>query len=139
ENASLPIAAAQLDTLSHSLATVANSQDEVTATLERLVGELSGKTDYRRLVRQIAELREDQIAHEKTTRSEIGVESLPLQISELSRAQRANLNKAAAGQTAIASRFAKIEQTMDQLARQLTDDRDAMAGTMSDAVTLSRQ
>ena len=66
----------QLDSLSHSLAAVANSQDDVIATLERLVSELSGKTDYRRLVRQIAELREDQIAHEKLARSEIGVESL---------------------------------------------------------------
>jgi hypothetical protein len=139
ENIPLPITATQLDALSRLLGTVANSQDDVIATLERLVSELSGKTDYRRLVRQITELREDQIAHEKTTRGEIGVESLPLEISELSRAQRANLNKAAAGQTAIAGRFAKIEQNMDQLARQLTDDRDAMAGTLSDAVTLSRQ
>src|SRR6185436_9264772 len=116
DNVPLPMAAAQVDELSHSLATVANSQDDVIATLERLVSELSGKTDFRRLVRQIAELREDQIAHEKLARSEIGVESLPLEINELSRAQRASLNKAAAGQTAIAGRFAKLEQSMDQLA-----------------------
>jgi hypothetical protein len=139
DDVALPMDAAQVDALSHSLATVTNSQDEVIATLERLVSELSGKTDFRRLVRQIAELREDQIAHEKLARSEIGVESLPLETNELSRTQRANLNKAAAGQAAIAVRFAKIEQSMDQLSRQLTDDRDAMAGTLSDALYLSRQ
>jgi hypothetical protein len=137
--AAIPLATAQLDAIKKSLTSVVNSQDDVITTLERLVSELSGKTDYRRLIRQIAELREDQIAHEKLARSEIGLESLPLQVSELSRAQRANLNKAAAGQTAIGGRFAKIEQSMDQLARQLAEDKDAMAGTLTDAVELSRQ
>jgi hypothetical protein len=139
ENGPLKLATAQLDAMKNSLPAVVNSQDDVIATLERLVSELSGKTDYRRLTRQIAEVREDQIAHEKLARSEIGFESLPLQVNELSRAQRANLNKAAAGQTAIAGRFAKIEQSMDQLARQLAEDKDAMAGTLSDAVDFSRQ
>ncbi len=139
DSAPLPMDAAQLDSLSHSLAALTNSQEEVIATLERVVSELSGKTDYRRLVRQIAELREDQIAHEKLARGEIGIESLPLEINELSRAQRANLNKAAAGQTAIAGRFAKIEQSMDQLNRQLANDKDAMAGKLTDAVEFSRQ
>jgi hypothetical protein len=139
DNAPLPMAAGQVDSLAHSVAAVANSQDDVIAMLERLVSELSGKADYRRLMRQIAELREDQITHEKLARSEIGIESLPLEINELSRSQRANLNKAVAGQTAITGRFAKIEQSIDQLARQLADDKDAMAGTLGDAVELSRQ
>ena len=110
--------------LSRSLATVASGQDDVIATLERLVGELSGKADSRRLVRQIAELREDQLAHEKLARAEIGVATLPLEINELSRAQRANLNKAVAGENAIAGRFEKIEQGMDQLAAKLADEKD---------------
>lgn len=139
DNAPLPIAAARLNSISNSVGAVANSQDDVIATLERLVSELSGKSDYRRLVRQIAELRENQIAHEKLARGEIGVESLPLEITELSRSQRANLNKAAAGQTAIADRFAKIEQSMDQLARQPAEDKDAMAGTLGDAVEFCNQ
>ena len=138
DNAPLRVAATQLDLVSPSIASVANNQDDIIATLERLVNELSSKTDYRRLLRQIAELREDQIAHEKLARSEIGVESLPLQLSELSRRQRANLNKAAAGQTSIAGRFVKIEQTMDQLARQVAEVKDAMAGTLGDAIELSR-
>jgi hypothetical protein len=139
DNALLPMATSQVDSLSRSLASAAGGQEDVIRTLERLVSDLSGKTDFRRLVRQLAELREDQLAHEKLSRTEIGVESLPLEINELSRAQRANLNKAAAGETAIAGRFARIEQSMDQLARQLTDEKDPMAGTLGDAIALSRR
>ncbi len=139
DNALLPMDAQQAESLANSLTAAAGGQDDVIATLERLVAELSGKTDFRHLMRQIAELREDQIVHEKSARAEIGVETLPLQINELSRPQRATLNKAAAGETAIAGRFAKIEPAMDQLARQLADDKDPMAGTLSDAVELLRR
>lgn len=139
DNATIPMNASQAGSLSHSLAGVSQGQDEIIATLERLVSELSGKTDYRRLIRQVAEIREDQIAHEKQARVEIGLESLPLGTNELSRSQRANLNKAADGQTSIAARFVKIEQSMDQLAQQLIAERDSMSGTLADAVELSRQ
>ncbi len=74
--------------VSQSFATTAAAQDEVIATLERLVSELSGKADYRRFARLLAELRQDQIAHEKSARTEIGVETLPLETSELTRSQR---------------------------------------------------
>jgi hypothetical protein len=83
--------------MSRSIAATLGGQNDVIATLERLIGELSGKADARRFARLIAELREDQIAHEKSSRAEIGVATLPLEINELSRAQRANLNKAVAG------------------------------------------
>lgn len=128
-----------VDSLASSLATAAAAQDEVIAALERLVGELSGKTDIRRLIRLLAELREDELAHEKATRTEIALETLPLEVGELSRSQRASLNKAAAGQTAISARFAKIETAIDQLARQLTDQRDLTAGRLTDAVDLSQR
>ena len=125
--------------VSQSFAATAAAQDEVIATLERLVSELSGKADYRRFARLLAELRQDQIAHEKSARTEIGLETLPLETSELTRSQRANLNKAAAGQDAIAGRFDKIEHGMDDLAQQLAKDDDPMAGTLADAVELARQ
>ena len=125
--------------LAQSLATAATAQDEVITTLERLISELSGKADVRRFTRLIAELRQDQLAHEKSTRAEIGLETLPLAANELTRAQRASLNKAAAGEDAITSRFDKIEQGLDQLAQQLTKDNDSTAVTIADAVELSRQ
>ena len=94
--------------------------------LEQLLGELAGWADFRRFARQLAELRQDQIAHEQTSRTEIGLDTLPLDVRELSRAQRANLNKASAGQDALARRYEKIEQGMDALARELAD-KDAAA------------
>jgi hypothetical protein len=122
-----------------SLASVGGAQEEVAATLERLIAELSGSTDYRRLARELAELRQDQLAHAEAARAEIGSETLPLQLSELTRAQRANLNKAAAVQNAIAARFEKIERAMEALARNLTDDKDDAAARLAEAVDLAGQ
>ncbi|HVT26712.1 MAG TPA: hypothetical protein VHE81_01725, partial [Lacipirellulaceae bacterium] len=139
ENALVSMSAPQSELLSRSLAASVGAQDDVIATLERLVSELSGKTDYRQLIRRLAELREDQLAHTKLAKTEIGLDTLPLEVTELSRTQRASLDKAAAGQTSISVRFAKIEQSMDQLARQLADSHDPMAGTMSDAFDLSHR
>ena len=59
--------------------------------------------------------------------------------SELSRAQRAKLNKAAAGQNALAERYEKIERGMDELAQQLADDQGEVADTLSDALSLARR
>ena len=127
------------ESLSQSFATTAAAQDDVIVTLERLVGELSSRADSRRFARLIAELRQDQISHEKAARTEIGLETLRLAAGELSRAQRASLNKAAASENTIAGRFDKIEQGLNGLAQQLTADTDPAAGTISDAVELSWQ
>jgi hypothetical protein len=135
----LPVLPQKVDEIARSLTSALGGQDDVIATLERLIGELSGKADTRRFARLIAELREDQIAHEKTTRAEIGLATLPLETSELSRSQRANLNNAVAGESAIAERYVKIEQGMDQLARRLTDEKDPMCGTLTDVVDLARR
>lgn len=125
--------------LSQSLTSAGAAQDDIIATLERLVNELSGKADYHRFARLLAELRQEQIDHEKTSRAEIGLETLPLQVSELTHAQRADLDQAAAGQTAIAARLEKIEQGMDRLARELVDEDSEAAALLSDAVDLARR
>ncbi|MEX2316094.1 MAG: hypothetical protein WD669_03010 [Pirellulales bacterium] len=127
------------DELSRSLSTTGAAQDEVVAALERLVAELSDRADFGRFVRELTQLRTDQIAHEQTTRSEIGLVTLPLELNELSREQRASLNKASAGEDAIARRFEKIQQGMEALAVDL-DLQDATASnTLKDAVALARR
>ncbi|MCI0334762.1 MAG: hypothetical protein L0228_16225 [Planctomycetes bacterium] len=125
-------------TLSRSLAAAGAAQDDVIATLERLVSDLSGKAEYRRFARMLAELREDQIAHAQATRADIGVKTLPLRTSELTRALRASLHKAAAGESAIAARFEKIEQDMDRLAQELTQNKAEGADTVTEALELAR-
>lgn len=130
---------ASAELLSRSLTAAGAAQEEVVRDLEQLLGELAGWADFRRFARQLAELRQDQIAHERTSRSEIGLETLPLDVRELGRAQRANLTKAAAGQDALARRYEKIEQGMDALAKELESKDAAASATLTDAVALARR
>ncbi len=125
--------------LATSLTTAGSSQDEVVESLERLIHELSGKADYRRFARLLAELRQEQIALQESAGAQIGLETLPLRASELTRPQRVRLNQAAAGQSALAARLEKIERGMDDLARQLADDESEAALTLADAVALARR
>jgi hypothetical protein len=115
------------------------AQDEVIAVVERLVVELSDKADFGRIVRELSQLRSDQIAHEESAHDEIGLATLPLGLDELTREQRAALDKAAGGQEAIARRFEKLEQAIDRLAVEL-DLIDAPASnTLKDAAALGRR
>jgi hypothetical protein len=129
-------AATDSQALLRMLSSAGTAQDDVANTLERLIGELSSKTDYRQLARNLAELRKDQLAHAEQARAEIGVETLPLQPSELTSSQRANLNKAAAGQNAIARRFERIERAMEHLAGKLREG-DEEAAALSEGVELA--
>jgi hypothetical protein len=127
------------DALSKSLATAASAQDDVVKTLERLITELSGKSDVRKIAQQLVELHKDQLAHENLSREQIGIKTLPLTVSELSRPQRAVLNKAAAGQESLASRFEKIEQALDQLTQQLGDNGDEAVTPANESLRLARE
>jgi hypothetical protein len=121
------------------LSTVEAAQEEVITVVERLAAELSDAADYERYIRQLSELRTDQINHERTTRGEIDPETLPLQLAELTRDQRANLNQAAAGQDAILNRYEKIMAGLRRLSTDL-DLQDAAASNMlRDAVALGER
>ena len=135
----LSLPSAQAEQFSSSLSVAAAAQEDVIQSLEHLIAELSGRADYRRLTQQLAELRLDQIAHEKAARADIGLETLPLRPEELTPAQRAELHKAAAGQNALAARFEKLQQAMDGLAQQLADDQSDDAGKLAEAVDLARR
>ncbi|HEX2476324.1 MAG TPA: hypothetical protein VHK01_16350, partial [Lacipirellulaceae bacterium] len=129
--------ASHSQTLLRLLSSAGAAQDDVTASLERLIAELSSQTDYRQLARDLAELRNDQLAHAEQARAEIGVETRPLQLSELTSAQRARLNNTAAGQNAIARRFEKIERAMESLASQSNKGEEETA-EVAEAVKLAR-
>jgi hypothetical protein len=129
---------ADVQRIADSLDKAGIAQDEVIASLQRLIGVLSGRTDIRRLAQQVAELLRDQAAHEQTVRREIGLETLPLQQSELSRGQRAKLNSAAEAQSAIATRFENILRAIDQLAQETLAEDPAAAGIAAGAAELAR-
>jgi hypothetical protein len=122
-----------------ALSATSTVQDEVVTSVERLIAELSGKVDARRIAQLLAELRQDQILHEKNARTDIGMGTVALQLNELSRTQRASLNSSSASEAAIAERYAKIEQSLTQLAQQMNKGNDPMAITVGDVVDLTRQ
>ena len=72
-------------------------------------------------------------------RAEIGLDTLPLQLNELSRAQRGKLDKAAAGQAALVTRFENIVQAIDHLAQEQSAQDAAAAETAAHAVELARR
>jgi hypothetical protein len=119
------------------LSSAGGAQELVIAALERLIDELSGKANIRQLARELAELRQDQLTHAETSRAEIGVETLPLQLSELNSSQRADLNEAAAKQGALARRYEKIERAIEGAAGQLNQSDD-QAQAATEAVELAR-
>jgi hypothetical protein len=125
-------------TLASSLATAGSNQDQAIAAMQKLLGELSGAADFGQLVRDLTQLREDQLAHQKQARQAIGVDTLPLELRELSRQQRATLDKTASNEEALARRYERIEQAMDRLAGAAAS-RDATAERLSDAVELAKQ
>jgi hypothetical protein len=135
----LSLDATQSGRLADSLTAAGSAQNEVIIALEQLIDEFSGQADYRQLILQLAKLRENQLAHEKVARKDIGLETLPLQLSELTRAQRARLNNAAAAQNAIAGRFERIEQAMDRLAQELAEEKSDVAQKLTEAVELARR
>lgn len=137
-NEPLALTPEQSAAISESLTDAGVAQDDVIAVLERLVSELSGRADYRRFARLVAELRQDQLAHQQTSRAEIGVETIPLRLSDLNRAQRATLEKASAAQVALRARYDKILQGMDELSRTLAAEQAEGADTLAEAVELAR-
>jgi hypothetical protein len=122
-----------------SLAAAGHSQDEVIAELERLLDRLSESADLGRLVRDLAQLRADQLAHRESTRTDVGLETLPLEWIELSREQQATLHQAAAAQDALARRYERIERGLETLARELADQDAASRDRLADAIELARQ
>jgi hypothetical protein len=129
---------AGLERLSSSLASAGAAQDEVIAALDRLLAEYAGEVDQHRLAQQLSELRRDQVAHQQSTSAEIGTETLPLQLSELSRSQRERLEQAAEGQNVLAQRLERIEQALEKLAANQSG-RDASTRAPAAAVELARR
>lgn len=114
----------QGERLRESLAAAGQAQEVVIAELERLSREWSSAADFGRFVREIASLRQDQLAHIAEVRDTIGIDTLPLEMHELGPAQRAAVNKSVVGAEAIERRFAKIVQGMQELAAKHADDDD---------------
>jgi hypothetical protein len=122
-----------------SLSAAGGNQDQVIIELERLRDLLSDSADLGRIVRDLAQLHADQLAHREATRQAIGLETLPLEWRELSRQQQARLNQAAAAQGALAERYERIERGMETLAQAADTVNRESHVRAADALALARQ
>ena len=124
--------------LARSLATAGHAQEQVLQAIEASLSELGELADLRRFVRDLAQLRADQLAHLEATRREVGLATLPLELRELSRQQRATLHRAAAAEDALARRYERIEAGLDSLAETLAGSDSDASERIRDAIALAR-
>jgi len=115
----------------------ADGQDEITRTLEALLGDLSQWADYRRFSREIRQLaRDQQQVHEETAAA--GKKTLGKDVDELDKQEKADLAKLAQRQFDLARQFDKLSQGMQRMSEKLADEDPLAAGTLSDALQEAR-
>lgn len=120
------------------LAQASRGQQEVIATLERLLDQFRQWDDYRRFHREIAQLlREQEELNERT--SEVGRITLTKELRDLPPQEMADLKELAGRQLEIARRLDRIQGAMEQ-ARTTLSERDPLAAeTLGDALEEARR
>ena len=121
-----------------SLHEVGQQQEQVIATLERILEDLSKWDSYRRFERQISQLRNDQ--------ADVTQRTMQLQALMLTRPtanspdtqDRVDHLKLAKMQFELARRLEKIQGQMDRMQSELHNTDPLAAQTLDDALTLSR-
>jgi hypothetical protein len=121
-----------------SLETAGQEQESVIGTLQRLLGELSEWSDYRRYARDVRQLQQDQHALKEAT-GKTAVETLSKEPQQLDRQQTADLKKLALEQLELSRRFDKIAQGMEQTSDDLNEKDPLAAATLEDALHQLRQ
>ena len=120
------------------LATAGEHQDEVIATLERMLGELSLWDSFRSFHRRLSQLLRDQ--EEAAGRAvELARQTLTKNLKELSPQESAGLKSAAKGQFELARRLDRIRHEMDGAVGQLRQSDPLAADTLADAVALAAE
>ncbi len=139
ENDSTPVPAGQRDpAVAAGLAMAGKHQDEVIASLERILGELSMWDSFRRFHRQVSQLLRDQ--EELSGRAvELAGRTLAKDLKELSPRESADLKSAAKEQFELARRLDRIQQEMDAAVGELRRSDPLAADTVADAVALAKE
>ena len=121
-----------------SLAEAGKAQDQVAASLERLLGDLSQWADYRSSAREVRQIRQEQEELQGRTR-QLGQETLTKGAGELTSQQRADLQKLAREQSELARRFDKALQEMEAMQGRLAEKDPMAAAALEDALHEARQ
>ena len=120
------------------LATAGKHQEEVIASLDRILGELSLWDDFRRFHRHLSQLLRDQ--EELSGRSvELARQTLTKDLKELSAQASAGLKTGAKEQFELARRLDRIRQEMDGAVGELRQSDPLSADTVADAVALAAE
>ncbi len=120
-----------------SLQTGVTAQDNVIASIEKLLAELAQSNDLRSINRDIAQVRRELSDLERQTKS-IGQDTLGKAPQDLSVQQRTDLERLGELQADLARRYDKLEQRMEQLTANLRDSSPLAADSLADAVRTAR-
>ena len=121
-----------------SLAQAGGHQDQVIASLQRLLEQLGQWDKYRRFHREISQLlRQQEELRGRTT--EVGRRTLGKELKDLLPQEVADLKIHAAGQLELARQFDRIQQRMDQAAIELRQSDPLAAQTVADALAEARR
>ncbi|OHB70840.1 MAG: hypothetical protein A2V70_14195 [Planctomycetes bacterium RBG_13_63_9] len=120
------------------LAGAGKHQDQVIASLERMLAELSRWDDYRRFHREIGQLLRDQ--QEVARRSgELGQSTMAKDLKDLRPQERAELSVLAGQQRGLARQLDRIQQGMERTGEQLRQSDPLAAETVADALAEARR
>ncbi|MHC4180599.1 MAG: hypothetical protein ACYSWU_24130, partial [Planctomycetota bacterium] len=121
-----------------SLTEAGKHQDEVIASLERLLEQLAEWDKYRRFHREISQLLREQRELRSHT-GQLGRRTLGRQLKDLPPQDVADLRIFAGQQLELARQFDRIQQRMDQAAVELRQRDPLAAQTVADALAEARR
>jgi hypothetical protein len=116
-----------------SLAAAGNHQDQVIATLQTLIGQLSRWDSYRRFHREIAQLQRDQEELGQRT-TELGRRTLAKEIQDLLPQESADLKINARQQVELAGQWDHLQQEMQSSVAPLQESDAAAAKSLAAAL-----
>ncbi len=121
-----------------SLAEAGKHQDATIQSLEQLLSSLTEWDNYRRFHRDIGQLRRDQEELARDT-AEQGNRTLTQDVKDLKPQQQADLRKLGSRQSDLARNFEKIQQRMEEMAKELRETDPLAADTIADALHAARE
>lgn len=133
-----PGAAPQRAATENALTTAGGAQDEVIASLERLLGELSEWENYRRFAREVSRLRSDQQTLRRETQTTQS-QTLGKSLRDLEPTEVAALRRLAQRQTEFSRQFDKLIGRMATMESQLAESQPLAAETVADALDAAKR
>ncbi|MEX0978050.1 MAG: hypothetical protein WDZ48_04325 [Pirellulales bacterium] len=126
------------DELKQSLTSAGANQDQVVASLERMLSELGRWDNYRRFAREVTQLERDQQEILRQTK-EVGAKTLGRDYKELDQQQQADLKKLGSQQIDLSRRLEKTQQQMAEMSQSLSETDPVAAATVADGLHQARQ